>query len=155
VGPALVTEVVVAARSTHFMQAFSPLQVGRARALALTSRGVSAQPTEEWGFIRRCTDERLISEAMALAARLAAGPPPACAALTGTMDQTAACSFADQLNLKRDVQRQLVGSEDFAEAAAAFRDKRNPVFWGKLMAAAGSSAPRTSRAAAASSFRVR
>ena len=149
VGLALVADIVVAARSAYFMQVFTPQLglvpdmgvswhlprlVGRARALALTLLGerLPAEQAAEWGLIWRCVDDdRLMEEATALAARLAAGPPLAQAALTRLLDESAANSFGDQLDRERDVQSRLVGSEDFAGAVEAFRDKRKPTFKGR------------------------
>ena len=145
---ALCCDLVIAARSASFIQAFSkigllpdsggtwtlPRLVGNARAIGLAMLGdrLSAEEAAQWGLIWRCVDDdRLMEEATALAARLAAGPPLAQAALTRLLDESAANSFGDQLDRERDVQSRLVGSEDFAGAVEAFRDKRKPTFKGR------------------------
>ena len=88
---ALACDIVLAARSARFIQAFCriglvpdsggtyflPRLVGeaRARALALTGEAVSAEQAQAWGLIWQVVeDERLQAEAEALAQRLADGP---------------------------------------------------------------------------------
>ena len=88
---ALACDIVLAARSARFIQAFSriglipdsggtyflPRLIGeaRARALSLTGEAVSAEQAASWGLIWQVVDDdRLLSEAMALAQRLAVGP---------------------------------------------------------------------------------
>src|SRR5438105_12159412 len=91
---ALACDIVLAARSASFVQAFAriglipdcggtwflPRLVGtaRARALALLAEPLPAEKAAEWGMIWQAVDdERLMEEAHALAARLAAGPSAA------------------------------------------------------------------------------
>ena len=88
---ALACDIVLAARSARFIQAFSriglipdcggtyflPRLIGeaRARALSLTGEAVSAEQAARWGLIWQVVDDdRLLSEAMVLAQRLAVGP---------------------------------------------------------------------------------
>src|SRR5919205_2749167 len=85
---ALACDIVLAARSASFVQAFAriglipdcggtwflPRLVGtaRARALAFLAEPLSAETAAEWGLVwRMIEDERLLPEAEALAARLA------------------------------------------------------------------------------------
>src|SRR5215210_1714270 len=88
---ALAADIVIAARSAYFLQAFVniglipdagatwllPRLAGRARAMEMMMLGerVPAEQALEWGLISRVVeDEALESEAAALAARLAQGP---------------------------------------------------------------------------------
>jgi 2-(1,2-epoxy-1,2-dihydrophenyl)acetyl-CoA isomerase len=93
---ALACDIVLAAKSARFIQAFAKIglvpdsggtwwltrQLGeaRAKALALTAAPLSAEDAAAWGLIWRAVDDdRLMDEAHALAAGLAAGPAHACA----------------------------------------------------------------------------
>src|SRR5919202_5734166 len=88
---ALACDLVIAARSATFVQAFSriglvpdcggtwflPRLVGtaRARALAFLAEPLPAETAAEWGMIWQVVDDiKLMAEAQALTARLAAGP---------------------------------------------------------------------------------
>src|SRR5438552_6196973 len=88
---ALACDIVLAARSASFVQAFAriglvpdsggtwflPRLVGaaRARALALLAEPVAAEQAERWGLIWKVFDDTaLMGEAEALCARLARGP---------------------------------------------------------------------------------
>src|SRR5919205_1292898 len=88
---ALACDLVIAARSATFVQAFSrlglvpdsggtfflPRLVGSARAmgLALLAEPLTAERAEQWGLIWKAVDdERLADEALALARALASGP---------------------------------------------------------------------------------
>jgi 2-(1,2-epoxy-1,2-dihydrophenyl)acetyl-CoA isomerase len=145
---ALACDLVLAARSASFIQAFAriglvpdsggtwhlPHLAGTARALgmALTAEPVSAEQAEGWGLIWRVVDdERLLPEARALAERLAAGPTLALGltkrAIRGAFGRT----LPEQLDLERDLQRAAGRSDDYREGVAAFLDKRAPRFEGR------------------------
>src|SRR5882724_4017822 len=100
---ALGCDMVMAAKSASFIQAFSkiglipdcggtwllPRLVGRARALGLAMTGdkLSAEEAERMGLIWRCVDDAaLADQTMALAQRLAAMPVKALAATRRTID---------------------------------------------------------------------
>src|SRR3954468_17103291 len=88
---ALACDIVLAGRSASFVQSFSriglvpdsggsyflPRRVGAARAMGLALLGdkLSAEDAERWGLIWKAVDDgKLLEEAKALAAKLAAGP---------------------------------------------------------------------------------
>jgi len=142
---ALCCDVVIAARSASFVQAFSkiglvpdcggtwllPRLVGRARALALTMTGdkLPAEEAARIGLIWQCVDDAaLMDTAMALANRLAALPSKALAETRRTLDAATTMDFTDALTQEADTQRTLGHAHDFSEGVAAFRAKRPAVF---------------------------
>ncbi len=145
---ALACDIVLAARSAFFVQAFSrlglapdcggsyflPRLAGSARAmgLALTAEKLSAEQAAAWGVIWQCVDDdRLMPEAEALAERFAQGPPLAYAAIKRTLYASPHNTLEQQLDLERDTQGTLGRSEDYREGVAAFMEKRSAVFQGK------------------------
>ena len=145
---ALACDIVLAARSARFIQAFSKIGltpdaggswtlsrlVGEARAkgLALTAEPLGAEQAESWGLIwKALDDEALMPEARALAARFAAGPTRGLGLTKRSIQSAATRSFEDQLDVERDLQRMAGHSADYAEGVAAFLDKRAPRFQGR------------------------
>ena len=145
---ALAADIVVAARSASFVQAFTkiglvpdsggtwllPRLVGTARAmgLALLAEKLTADDAERWGLIWKAVDDdKLAAEAKALAARLASGPTKGYGLLKRAMYASPTNSLDAQLDLERDLQRDAGRSEDYREGVRAFKDKREPRFSGK------------------------
>jgi 2-(1,2-epoxy-1,2-dihydrophenyl)acetyl-CoA isomerase len=145
---ALAADIVIAARSARFDQAFVrislipdlggtwflPHTVGDARARALTMLGTSvpAEKAEQMGMIWQVVDDAaLMDEARALARRMAAGPTLSYAAIKRALNESATSTLDRQLDLERDLQRELGRSEDFKEGIAAFLAKRTAQFKGK------------------------
>jgi 2-(1,2-epoxy-1,2-dihydrophenyl)acetyl-CoA isomerase len=139
---------VLAARSASFLQAFAriglipdsggtywlPHLVGTARAmgLALLADKLSAEDAERWGLIWRAVDDdKLMSEARAIAAQLAAGPTMALVAIKRAIHAAEKNTLDEQLDHERDVQRALGASEDYAEGVRAFMEKRKAQFKGR------------------------
>jgi 2-(1,2-epoxy-1,2-dihydrophenyl)acetyl-CoA isomerase len=144
---ALACDIVIAARSATFVQAFSriglvpdcggtwflPRLVGtaRARALMMLAEPLPAATAAAWGMIWQVVDdERLMPEARALTARLASGPTVALGLIKQALDESGDNDLADQLDLERDLQIEAAESPDRAEGVRAFLDKRPPVFTG-------------------------
>ncbi|WP_119352660.1 2-(1,2-epoxy-1,2-dihydrophenyl)acetyl-CoA isomerase PaaG [Azohydromonas sediminis] len=142
---ALGCDIVVAARSASFIQAFSkiglipdcggtwllPHLVGRARALALAMTGdkLSAADAQAIGLIWQCVDDDAFADTVkALAQRLAAMPTKALADTRRAIDTAAQLSYADALRLEADLQRELGRAHDYREGVAAFLEKRKPTF---------------------------
>ena len=145
---ALACDLVLAARSARFVQAFSriglipdsggtyflPRVVGTARAmgLALLAESLSAEQAEEWGLIWKSVDDaRLADEAATLARRLANGPTKGYGLLKKALYASSGRSLEAQLDLERDLQREAGLSDDYREGVSAFKEKREPKFSGK------------------------
>jgi 2-(1,2-epoxy-1,2-dihydrophenyl)acetyl-CoA isomerase len=142
---ALNCDLVVAARSASFIQAFSkiglipdaggtwllPRLVGRATAIGLAMLGdkLSAEEAERLGMIWKCVDDAAFAEEVrATAARLAAMPTKALAATREAIDASQHLDLGTALSHEAKVQRTLGHAHDFSEGVAAFLAKRAPVF---------------------------
>jgi len=142
---ALCCDVVIAARSASFIQAFSkiglipdcggtwllPHLIGRARALqlALTGDKLPAEEAERIGLIARAVDDAAFPEAVrALAQRLAAMPTKALVATRHAIDRAIHLDLTAALSNEARVQGQLGLAHDYLEGAAAFLQKRAAAF---------------------------
>ncbi|MFO0443613.1 MAG: enoyl-CoA hydratase-related protein [Betaproteobacteria bacterium] len=142
---ALCCDIVVAARSASFIQAFGkiglvpdcggtwllPRLVGRARALGLAMTGdkLPAEAAERMGLIWQCVDDAAFpAAAQALAERLAAMPSRALAETRRLVDASAPADLAQALSWEAQAQGELGRAHDFAEGVAAFFAKRTPGF---------------------------
>jgi 2-(1,2-epoxy-1,2-dihydrophenyl)acetyl-CoA isomerase len=145
---ALAADIVVAARSAYFLQAFVniglipdagatwllPRLAGRARALEMMMLGepVPAERALEWGMVARVVeDEHLASEAVALATRLAQGPTRALGLIRKLARAAQDVPLTEALTAERAAQRVAGTTEDFRSAVAAFLQKRQPRFDGR------------------------
>jgi len=145
---ALACDIVIAAKSAAFIQAFCkiglipdsggtyflPRLVGTARALGLALLGdkIHAEQAAQWGLIWKCVDDAQFGETVeALLAQLAQAPTRGLAETKRALYASASNTLEAQLDLERDVQRELGYSADYREGVAAFLDKRAPRFSGK------------------------
>jgi 2-(1,2-epoxy-1,2-dihydrophenyl)acetyl-CoA isomerase len=145
---ALACDLVVAARSASFIQAFGklglvpdsgatwflPRLVGPARALGLAMLGerLAAPEAAAWGLIWRCVDDSEFgAEVDRLAGELAAAPTRGLVRTREALQGSWTRSLAAQLDVERDFQRELGYTDDYAEGVAAFSGKRAPRFVGR------------------------
>lgn len=142
---ALNCDLVLAARSASFLQAFSkiglipdcggtwllPRLVGRAQAMGLALLGdkLPAEQAAQIGLVWRVVDDAaLAGEAQALAERLAALPSRALAETRRAFAAADHLTLSEALSREADVQRRLGMSHDYTEGVTAFFAKRAPVF---------------------------
>jgi 2-(1,2-epoxy-1,2-dihydrophenyl)acetyl-CoA isomerase len=144
---ALACDLVIAAEGAVFIQAFTriglipdaggtsflPRRVGLQRAMgaALLAEPVTARQAESWGMIWEAVpDDRFASVVSARAAKLAAGPTGAYAALKQAMRGAFEQPLEAQLAIEARLQGACGASADFGEGVAAFLEKRAPRFQG-------------------------
>jgi 2-(1,2-epoxy-1,2-dihydrophenyl)acetyl-CoA isomerase len=144
---ALMGDLVVAARSAYFLQAFTriglvpdggstwllPRLIGLARAkeLSLLAERLPAEKALEWGLINRVAgDNELMEEALKLANQLADGPS-SLAVTRSLYWQSPHNTYEEQLDLERISQERAGKTQDFMEGVSAFLQKRPAKFQGK------------------------
>lgn len=137
---ALAADVVIAARSAYFMQAFArvglmpdaggthvlPRTVGLARAMgaALFADRIGADQAADWGMIWEAVDDDAFETTWrARAEHLAQGPTRAYAATKAALRASQGNSYEDQLALEARLQGECGRSRDFKEGVVAFLDK--------------------------------
>ena len=145
---ALACDITLAARSATFLQAFARLGLvpdsgstyflprlagdARARALAMLAQKISAEQAADWGLIWKVVDDdKLMTEAGALARHFATQPTKGLAMIKHALDQSASNTLDQQLDLERDLQRTLGHTADYREGVTAFLAKRTPKFTGR------------------------
>ena len=144
---ALAADVVIAARSAVFLQAFSrialipdaggtywlPRQIGFARAMGavLFAEPVSAEQAAAWGMIWQAVpDEDFAATIQARAAHLAQGPTTTYRLAKQALRQSLDNRLAEQLALEARLQDEAGRTGDFQEGVAAFLNKRPARFTG-------------------------
>ena len=145
---ALACDLVIAARSAVFVQAFAklglvpdsggtwilPRLVGTARALGLAFLGdkLSAEQAAAWGLIWRCVEDAEFAGVVEdLARHFAAAPTRGLARTKQAIYEGLGRDLAAQLDIERDYQGELGRLSDYAEGVAAFAAKRVPRFTGR------------------------
>jgi 2-(1,2-epoxy-1,2-dihydrophenyl)acetyl-CoA isomerase len=145
---AFACDIVIAAKSASFIESFSklglipdtggtyflPRLVGTARAMGMAMLGdkISAEQAAAWGLIWQCVDDaELPAAAEKLAAHFAQAPTRGLARTKQAIYASGANSLEAQLDLERDLMRELGRSDDYREGVAAFMAKRPPKFTGR------------------------
>ena len=146
---ALACDIVLAAKSAKFLQAFAkiglmpdaggtwtlPRLVGpaRARALTMLAEPIDAETAESWGMIYKAVDDAaLMPAAEAMAHKLAHASTTALVTMRDALAQSEMHTLDQQLELERKLQLGLIGAHDNVEGIAAFFEKRAPKFSGRI-----------------------
>jgi 2-(1,2-epoxy-1,2-dihydrophenyl)acetyl-CoA isomerase len=145
---AIMADIVVAARSAYFLQAFRriglipdggstfilPRLVGWSRAMELSmlAERLPAEKALDWGLINRVVDDdKILDEAMTIARELAAGPTVSLSLIRKAYWESFRNSYEQQLHTERLFQREAGFTEDSVEGVTAFLEKRPAKFKGK------------------------
>jgi 2-(1,2-epoxy-1,2-dihydrophenyl)acetyl-CoA isomerase len=145
---ALACDIVLAARSASFIEAFSklglipdtggtwhlPRLIGQARAtgLAMLGEKLGAEKAEQWGLIWKCVDDdKLMEETMAMAIHFASAATKGLAFTKKAFQASYANTLPQQLKLEGEMMRELGFSHDYQEGVAAFMAKRPANFKGE------------------------
>ncbi|MBV8812553.1 MAG: 2-(1,2-epoxy-1,2-dihydrophenyl)acetyl-CoA isomerase [Acidobacteriaceae bacterium] len=145
---AFACDIVIAAKSASFIESFCklglipdtggtyflPRLIGSARAVGMAMLGhkISAEQAAAWGLIWQCVDDADFSAAVdKLVAQLASAPTRGLARIKQAIYSSGENALDRQLDLERDLMRELGRSQDFREGVAAFLEKRAPRFTGK------------------------
>jgi enoyl-CoA hydratase/carnithine racemase len=111
-----------------------PLVVGhqKAQELLLTGRRIDGAEAHRIGLVDRLAPAgRIRDQAFELAAEIAAAGPLATRAIRRTMRTRLVDDVRAAMAAEREIQAQLIETEDFAEGTAAVRDRREPRFTGR------------------------
>lgn len=96
-----------------------------------SNRRLGAEEALAWGLVSEVIPHEDLDERVAqLAAEWAERPTVALGALKRLLDHAHDASLEEQLSLEAELQQRCVGTADFAEGVAAFREKRPARFTG-------------------------
>ncbi|MEL6648031.1 MAG: enoyl-CoA hydratase-related protein [Pseudomonadota bacterium] len=145
---ALAADVVIAAESAYFLQAFAriglipdaggtywlPRQMGAAKAMgaALFAEPISARQADAWGMIWEAVEDNAFeAHWRARAAHLASGPTEAYGAMKQAIRGSWDHGFKGQLDQEARLQGACGRTRDFQEGVLAFLEKRKATFEGR------------------------
>ena len=145
---ALACDIVIAASSVAFIQAFSKIGLipdsggtfflprligfGKASALMMLGDKVSATDAERMGMIYKVIDDNnLHAEAFAIAKTVADLPTKGIGYTKRLLNQSPTNSLEEQLEYEAEMQVHATLTFDYTEGVTAFLEKRKPVFKGE------------------------
>lgn len=145
---ALACDIIVAAQSASFIQAFSkiglipdsggtfflPRLIGwqKASSLMMLGEKISAEDAERMGMIYKVfPDEAFADESKKMAGSLAAMPTKGLALTKQLLDNSFENNYEDQLHDEEIFQQRAGRTKDYKEGVHAFLEKRNPNFTGE------------------------
>lgn len=104
----------------------------RTKYMVMTGNRIDAATALEWGAVDFVVAPEELDERALEVARSIAAKPPLCLAMAKTMvDQASAGAVRNGIAQELMAQSYLFKTEDYAEARAALREQRKPVFRGK------------------------
>lgn len=144
---ALCCDIVIAAESASFIQAFSkiglipdsggtyflPRLIGfqKASSLMMLGEKISAEEAEKMGMVYKVfPDAAFFTETEEIAAKLAAMPTKGLAFTKQALNRSLEQDFEQQLKTEDYLQQKAAATNDFKEGVNAFIQKRNPDFKG-------------------------
>jgi enoyl-CoA hydratase/carnithine racemase len=110
-----------------------PRAVGgrRAKEILLTGTPFSAQDACDWGLVNRlCAPDRLLSDALDAAGRIAANAPLATRQIKHSVNVGLQTDLNSAMIFEIEAYNRLVPTDDRREGVRAFNEKRKPVFKG-------------------------
>jgi 2-(1,2-epoxy-1,2-dihydrophenyl)acetyl-CoA isomerase len=145
---ALACDVVLAARSASFIQAFSKIGLipdsggtfflprlvgfGMASAMMMLGDKVTAEQAEAMGMIYKVVDDATLQEqAIKIAEQLAEMPTVGIGLTKRLLNASATNNLTQQLSAESDMQVKAASTYDYNEGVKAFLEKRKPVFKGE------------------------
>ncbi|MFC4274542.1 enoyl-CoA hydratase-related protein [Achromobacter aloeverae] len=145
---ALACDVVFAAESAKFVQAFSKIGLvpdmggswflprlvgeGRAMGMALFGETLTARQAADCGLIWRCVPDADLQQTLdEVSATLAGAPTLALAATKQALRASGGNTLMQQFDLEAELQRAMGYTDDYLEGMRAFAEKRPPRFTGR------------------------